>query len=122
MDWAIPPGSFEKVFAQYDHILARRRFRSPNTDDADEPANTPAAAAPDEPPWAMPPELAPMTDEKPAQSDNFAKLLGTGALVATMPKAISASEGLEALAEPLLGGAAEAGIVEAGAATGLLPG
>jgi len=63
-----------------------------------------------------------MTDEKPTHSDGFAKVLGTGALVATMPKAIRASEGLEALAEPLLGGAAEAGIAEAGAATGLLPG
>lgn len=119
MDWAMPPGGFEKVFAQYDRIVTRHPFNFPHEPDG--PANAPATAAPDEPPWAMPPDV-PMSDEKPTYSDGFAKLLGTGALAATMPKALQASDGLEALAEPLLGGAAEAGIVEAGAAIGLLPG
>lgn len=125
MDSALPPGGLDRVFAQYDHIVSHRPG-DPSTAPEEPPANEPPA---DEPPWwtpeepaepDIPPDIsAPVVDEKPSYSSDVAQIVGAGAIASGLRG--GAVEGLEALAEPLLGGEVAA-VAEAGAATGLLPG
>ena len=110
------------MFAQHDAIKLRAQSHSqmmrpspiqPNPS----PSNPPPK---DEPPWWSPDDMdaqanAPVTDEKPSDNGGFTQVLGAVGVAGGIPKAINglrAEEGLEALTEPLLGGATEGAVAE----------
>ena len=110
------------MFAQHDAIKLRAQSHSqmmrpspiqPNPS----PSNPPPK---DEPPWWSPDDMdaqanAPVTGEKPSDNGGFTQVLGAVGVAGGIPKAINglrAEEGLEALTEPLLGGATEGAVAE----------